>query len=622
MNNRRALLLHAFLGMQWQGEPCPTKNVEFITVYSKSLGVLMRVLMLTFIACLVALPVFALEPIPDKLVVLTFDDSVKSHFSVVAPILKKYKFGATFFITEGFDFKTNKKHYMTWEEIAQLHRDGFEIGNHTRDHMSLDQNNPEKLKQQLEQLTEQIEAINDRCKEHGIPRTTTFAYPGNGIDATAFLILKDLGIRFARRGGAPEYPYEEGRGFAYEPGLDHPLLIPSAGDARPNWEFEDFKRAADQAEFGKIAVLQFHGAPDTAHSWVSTPADKFEFYMRYLAVKGFKVIALRDLANYVDPEVEPRVPDFVIEDRKRTIQSGESVENFRKPGSDEELRSWLQNMVWHHNYTNAEVRAATGLSQEEVETALQKNDISEETKPKRADDASLLVLPYPGGRHPRTGFLDGAVRPQRDTKISVFAPWNDSDYFVLDLPEAIRRNDEMNHGLLYLAHTHVGTMWTRQGKPLEPVEWKRHENDSLVMERRLPNNVVFGTKIVPTRDSLRMEMWLENGSKEKLSNLRVQNCIMLKGAPGFAHSEEVNTVKSIPYIARRSLEEKRWIITAWTPCQSTWFNPPCPCLHSDGKFPDCEPGESHRLKGWFSFYEGDDIETELKRIEATGWRDD
>ena len=95
---------------------------------------------------------------------------------------------------------------------------------------------------------------------------------------------------------------------------------------------------------------------------------------------------------------------------------------------------------------------------------------------------------------------------------------------------------------------------------------------------------------------------------------------MLKGAPEFAHEGEQNTIKSEPYIARRSLRGNRWIITAWTPCQSTWFNPPCPCMHSDGQFPDCAAGESKRLQGWFSFYEGDDIEAELKRIDATGWR--
>ena len=49
------------------------------------------------------------KAIPDRLVVLTFDDSAKSHYTVVRPLLKEYQFGATFFITEGFDFKENKK---------------------------------------------------------------------------------------------------------------------------------------------------------------------------------------------------------------------------------------------------------------------------------------------------------------------------------------------------------------------------------------------------------------------------------------------------------------------------------------------------------------------------------
>jgi hypothetical protein len=79
-------------------------------------------------------PAQALKPIPDKLVVLTFDDSAKSHFAVARPVFKKHGFGAIFFITEGFDFPDNRRDYRTWEEIAQLHRDGLEIGNDTRDH--------------------------------------------------------------------------------------------------------------------------------------------------------------------------------------------------------------------------------------------------------------------------------------------------------------------------------------------------------------------------------------------------------------------------------------------------------------------------------------------------------
>jgi peptidoglycan/xylan/chitin deacetylase (PgdA/CDA1 family) len=253
-----------------------------------------------------------LDPIPDKLVVLTFDDSSKSHITVAAALLKKHGFGATFFVTEGFDFPTNKRDYMTWDEIAQLHRDGFEIGNHTRDHKAPSARDPKGTR-------EQIEAINAKCSAYGIPRTVSLAYPGNVLDKEVLPILRELGIKFARRGGAPEYPYEKGRGFAYEPGRDHPLLIPSAGDARPAWTLDDFKRAVSQAKDGKIAVIQLHGVPDTAHSWVNTPSPLFESYVKYLAENGFRVVALRDLARYVDPAIVPSNPWGVIDERKRQL---------------------------------------------------------------------------------------------------------------------------------------------------------------------------------------------------------------------------------------------------------------------------------------------------------------
>ncbi len=151
-----------------------------------------------------------------------------------------------------------------------------------------------------------------------IPKPVSFAYPGNAIEPGAFPVLwKSLGIRFARRGGAPEYPYDEGNGFAYEPGLDHPLLLPSAGDARPAWTLENVKRAIAQAANGRIAILQFHGAPDVEHPWVHTPPERFEEYMKYLHYEGFKAIAVRDLARYVDWRQKPDDPWRIINERKR-----------------------------------------------------------------------------------------------------------------------------------------------------------------------------------------------------------------------------------------------------------------------------------------------------------------
>ena len=45
-----------------------------------------------------------LQPIPDRLVVLTFDDANKSDRTFVADILKKHGFGATFYVSEGLGF--------------------------------------------------------------------------------------------------------------------------------------------------------------------------------------------------------------------------------------------------------------------------------------------------------------------------------------------------------------------------------------------------------------------------------------------------------------------------------------------------------------------------------------
>ena len=115
-----------------------------------------------------------------------------------------------------------------------------------------------------------------------------------------------------------------------------------------------------------------------------------------------------------------------------------------------------------------------------------------------------------------------------------------------------------------------------------------------------------------------MELTLTNGTPRPLNDLRVQNCVMLREADGFNQETNDNKRLEKPYAACRNGD--RWIITAWTPCHRPWANPPCPCLHSDPRFPDCAPGETKRVVGWLSFYEGPDIDAELERIEGTDWQ--
>ena len=228
----------------------------------------------------------------------------------------------------------------------------------------------------------------------------------------------------------------------------------------------------------------------------------------------------------------------------------------------------------------------------------------------------IRIAPYPGGRHPRMGFLDGALKPQRETKISVFTPWDPESYVVVDVPEAIWSN----LGLTFLAHTHIPTVWDQQGSKLEKQEWELCVGGLLKIERRLPNGVIFTVRITPVKSAVLMEIELFNGSQAPLSRLATQNCLMLKGVAGMEQQTLDNKVFIGPYAACQKSGADQWVITAWEPLNRAWGEPRCPCLHSDPVFPDCPVGEKRVIRGWLSFYEGDDIKKEIQRLDKTGWR--
>nr|WP_310586577.1 polysaccharide deacetylase family protein [Larkinella insperata] len=225
------------------------------------------------------------KPIPDKLVVLTFDDASVTQATVVAPTLKKYGFGATFYVCEFPPDFADKKKYMSWEQIRELDRMGFEVANHTLTHSNVARLTPQ-------QFTAQLDSLEARCKTHGINRPlTTFAYPGYGTNPDAFAVLEKKAYQFARVGGARPY----------DPKTDYPYLIPSYSTTEPNnSDKERIFNAFQEAKNGKIVVITMHGVPDYAHDWVTTPPAIFEDYMKYLHDNQYTVIALRDLEQYVD----------------------------------------------------------------------------------------------------------------------------------------------------------------------------------------------------------------------------------------------------------------------------------------------------------------------------------
>ncbi len=214
------------------------------------------------------------------MVVLTFDDATASQYSVVAPLLKEYGFGATFFVCEFPPNFADTTKYMNWRQIRELDRMGFEIANHTRNH-------PAIAKLTDNKIVEQLNYIEQKCDSMKIKHPVTFAYPGYSLSLPVLKILRDKNYIFARAGG--ERPYD--------PLTDHPLLMPSWAMNSTNKPL--IMNALKEAKDGKIVVLTIHGVPDAEHPWVNTTPELFEEYLKYLHDNHYKAIALRDLANYI-----------------------------------------------------------------------------------------------------------------------------------------------------------------------------------------------------------------------------------------------------------------------------------------------------------------------------------
>jgi peptidoglycan/xylan/chitin deacetylase (PgdA/CDA1 family) len=245
--------------------------------------------------------------IPAKTVVLTFDDAQRTHLEFVAPLLRELGFGATFFITAAW--MKDRGNYLAFEEVAELARLGFEIGNHTYDHTD------QSLPTSAATIPDQLGRIEEALAAVGVPKPTTFAWPANCFGPEASRVLRASGYRFGRRGPEPESTSEGlPPALPYDPRRHHRLLIPSVMACR-DWTVEHFRNVVAKAEAGRAVVLQFHGIPEPAVARLSIEPELFRKFMSVLADGGFNVIAMRDLARYGvdrvpcrDPMTEVRCP--------------------------------------------------------------------------------------------------------------------------------------------------------------------------------------------------------------------------------------------------------------------------------------------------------------------------
>jgi len=84
--------------------------------------------------------------LPERTVILTFDDGYASHFELVAPLLVRYRFTGTFFVSPAL---IGTPRYLTWEQLRKLLFLGMEIGSHGMTHRPLTELSKQEVADEL-----------------------------------------------------------------------------------------------------------------------------------------------------------------------------------------------------------------------------------------------------------------------------------------------------------------------------------------------------------------------------------------------------------------------------------------------------------------------------------------
>ncbi len=135
------------------------------------------------------------EQLPEKSIVITFDDAWRSIFDIALPILIKYNFPATFFIYT--DFIGGGK-AMTWKQIETLSKIGFDIQCQTRTHRNLAApKKNESFKEYFKSIEMEIGYPKKLLKKKLNIDCKYLAYPYGETNNLVIALLKKYGYRAA-----------------------------------------------------------------------------------------------------------------------------------------------------------------------------------------------------------------------------------------------------------------------------------------------------------------------------------------------------------------------------------------------------------------------------------------
>ena len=127
---------------------------------------------------------------PDKPIVLTFDDGYKNIYTDMLPILEAHGMKAVVYVISN---ELGKDGYLTLEQVKDLQRRGVEIGSHTADHLAL-------VGLEGDFLLNQVRNSKIYLEWSGLDAIYSFSYPNGAYNSELAELVKREGYLSAVTG--------------------------------------------------------------------------------------------------------------------------------------------------------------------------------------------------------------------------------------------------------------------------------------------------------------------------------------------------------------------------------------------------------------------------------------
>lgn len=128
-------------------------------------------------------------PLPERPVILSFDDGWENQFQYGFPLLQKYGFSGTFFVVSGY---IDHQNFMTTDQLRTMMDAGMTIGCHSRTHPTLSSLGS------AARLKDEVAGSKAWLEDHFGIAIDTFAYPYGAYSSAVIAAVKAAGFRTAR----------------------------------------------------------------------------------------------------------------------------------------------------------------------------------------------------------------------------------------------------------------------------------------------------------------------------------------------------------------------------------------------------------------------------------------